>query len=81
MTQFSLSPSNEQAIHEALELSKNSWLLAIQVRAHDLDQEPMVLVVGSCYRPGAPSSANPSMSHEDRKPGVGENVIGSAPGQ
>ena len=41
----------------------------------------MVLVVGSCYQPGALSSASASMSHEDRNPGVGENVIGSAPGQ
>ena len=31
MAQFSVSSSNEQSIHAALELSKNSWLLAIQV--------------------------------------------------
>ncbi len=35
MTQFSLSTSNEQSIHAALELSKNSWLLAIQVAGRD----------------------------------------------
>ncbi len=33
MTQFPVSTSNEQSIYGALELSKNSWLLAIQVRA------------------------------------------------
>jgi len=31
MTQFPVSTSSEQSIHAALELSKNSWLLAIQV--------------------------------------------------
>ncbi len=31
MAQFAVSTSNEQSIHAALELSKNSWLLAIQV--------------------------------------------------
>ncbi len=31
MAQFPVSTSNEQSIHAALELSKNSWLLAIQV--------------------------------------------------
>ena len=31
MTQFPVSTSNEQSIYAALELSKNSWLLAIQV--------------------------------------------------
>ncbi len=35
MTQFSLSTSNAQSIHAALELSKNSWLLAIQVPGRD----------------------------------------------
>ncbi len=35
MTQFSLSTSNEQSIHAALELSKNSWLLALQVPGRD----------------------------------------------
>ena len=35
MTQFSLSTSNEQSIHAALELSKNSWLLAIQSPERD----------------------------------------------
>ena len=35
MTQFSLSTSDEQTIHAALELSKNSWLLAIQVPEQD----------------------------------------------
>ncbi len=35
MTQFSLSTSNEQSIHAALELSKNSWLLAIQSPVRD----------------------------------------------
>ena len=35
MTQFSLSTSNEQSIHAALELSKNSWLLAIQSPGRD----------------------------------------------
>ncbi len=32
MTQFPVSTCNEQSIYGALELSKNSWLLAIQVR-------------------------------------------------
>ena len=31
MTLFPVSTSNEQSIYAALELSKNSWLLAIQV--------------------------------------------------
>ena len=31
MTQFPVSASSEQSIYGALELSKNSWLLAIQV--------------------------------------------------
>ena len=31
MTQFPVSTSNEQSIYAALELSKNSWLLAIQI--------------------------------------------------
>ena len=31
MTRISATPSNEQSIHAALELSKNRWLLAIQV--------------------------------------------------
>ncbi len=31
MTQIPVSTSNEQSIHAALEVSKNSWLLAIQV--------------------------------------------------
>ena len=31
MTQIPVSTSDEQTIHAALELSKNSWLLAIQV--------------------------------------------------
>jgi len=35
MTQFSVSTSNEQSIHVALELSKNSWLLAIQAPGRD----------------------------------------------
>ncbi len=35
MTQFPLSTSNEQTIHAALELSKNSWLLAIQFPGRD----------------------------------------------
>ena len=35
MAQFPLSTSNEQSIHAALELSKNSWLLAIQVPGRD----------------------------------------------
>jgi transposase len=35
MAQFSVSSSNEQPIHAALELSKNSWLLAIQVPGRD----------------------------------------------
>ncbi len=35
MTQFPLSTSNEQTIHAALELSKNSWLLALQVPGRD----------------------------------------------
>jgi len=35
MTQFSLSTSNEQSIHAALELSKNSWLLAVQSPERD----------------------------------------------
>ncbi len=33
MTQFPVSASSEQSIYGALELSKNSWLLAIQVGA------------------------------------------------
>ncbi len=35
MTQFPVSTSDEQTIHAALELSKNSWLLAIQVPGRD----------------------------------------------
>ncbi len=35
MTQFPVSTSGEQSIHAALELSKNSWLLAIQVPGRD----------------------------------------------
>jgi transposase len=35
MAQFPVSTSNEQSIHAALELSKNSWLLAIQVPGRD----------------------------------------------
>jgi len=35
MTQFPVSTSNEQSIYAALELSKNSWLLAIQVSGRD----------------------------------------------
>jgi len=35
MAQFPVSSSNEQSIHAALELSKNSWLLAIQVPGRD----------------------------------------------
>ena len=35
MTQFSVSTSSEQSIYAALELSKNSWLLAIQVPGQD----------------------------------------------
>jgi transposase len=35
MTQFPESTSNEPSIHAALELSKNSWLLAIQVPGRD----------------------------------------------
>ena len=30
MTRFPVSTSNQQTIHGALELSKNSWLLAIR---------------------------------------------------
>jgi hypothetical protein len=35
MTRFPVSISSEQSIHAALELSKNSWLLAIQVPGRD----------------------------------------------
>ncbi len=35
MTQFPISTSSEQSIYAALELSKNSWLLAIQVPGRD----------------------------------------------
>ncbi len=35
MTQFPLSTSDEPTLHAALELSKNSWLLAIQVPGRD----------------------------------------------
>ena len=35
MTQSSISTPNEQSIYAALELSKNSWLLAIQVAERD----------------------------------------------
>ena len=35
MTQFPISTTNEQSIHAALELSKNSWLLAIQSPGRD----------------------------------------------
>ncbi len=35
MTRFPASTSNEQTIHAALELSKNSWLLAIQIPGRD----------------------------------------------
>ena len=35
MTRFPQSPCNESSILAALELSKNSWLLAIQVPGRD----------------------------------------------
>ncbi len=35
MARFPISTSNEQSIYAALELSKNSWLLAIQVPRRD----------------------------------------------
>ena len=35
MAQFPVSTSNEHAIYAALELSKNSWLLAIQLPDRD----------------------------------------------
>ena len=35
MTRISATPSNEQSIHAALELSKKRWLLAIQVPGRD----------------------------------------------
>ena len=35
MTRFPVSTPNQQAIYGALELSKNSWLLAIQVPGRD----------------------------------------------
>ncbi len=35
MTQVPVSTSNERSIYAALELSKNSWLLAIQVPGRD----------------------------------------------
>ena len=35
MTQFPVSTCNEQTLHAALELSKNRWLLAIQVPGRD----------------------------------------------
>ncbi len=35
MAQFPVSTSSEQSIHAALELSKNSWLLAIQFPDRD----------------------------------------------
>ncbi len=35
MAQFPVSTSNEQSIHAARELSKNSWLLAIQFPDRD----------------------------------------------
>ncbi len=38
MTQFPVSTSNEQSIYAALELSKNSWLLANQAGAHQIDR-------------------------------------------
>ena len=34
MTKFSAAISNEHSIHAALELSKNSWLLAISGPIH-----------------------------------------------
>jgi hypothetical protein len=50
-------------------------------RARNLLQEPMVLAVGSFYRSGVFSNSSASMSHEDRKLGMAENVISNAPGQ
>ncbi len=35
MTQFPVSTSSDQSIYAALELSKNSWLLSIQVPGRD----------------------------------------------
>ncbi len=35
MTRFPLSTSDEQTIHAAVELSKNGWLLAVQVPGRD----------------------------------------------
>ncbi len=55
MTQFPVSTSNEQSIHAALELSKNSWLLAIQApgcctgrrgQAHGSDAEDDAVLRG-----------------------------------
>ncbi len=45
MTQFPVSTSSERSIHAALELSKNSWLLAIQVPGRD---NPSRYPNGSC---------------------------------
>ncbi len=35
MAQFPVSTSSKQSIYSALELSKNSWLLAIQITDRD----------------------------------------------
>ncbi len=48
--------------------------------AHTL-QRPIVLAVEPSCQSGVLPSVNTSMSHEDRKIGIAENVISNAPGQ
>ena len=49
MTQFPVSTSPEQSIHAALELSKNSWLLAIQSPGRDNPSlHPITYAVNCC---------------------------------
>ena len=52
MTEFAVSTSNEQSVFAALELSKNSWLLAIQVPGrHNPSLHLVVLDFESGNRP------------------------------
>ncbi len=46
MAQFPVSTSSEQSIYAALELSKNSWLLAIQVPGRDNPSLHPIIVTG-----------------------------------
>ncbi len=61
MTQFPVSTSNEQSIYAALELSKNSWLLAIQVAGRD---NPSLYPIGGGNAEGLMAKLADSSSSE-----------------